>query len=302
MTRKLGKNRDLLLGIAFTSPWILGMAVFLVYPLGVSLYYSFTDYNLLSTPFWIGWENYQFAMGDSIFGVVLRNTLSYSVIMIPLSLLLALVLALLLSGLKWTKALGSLVYLPATVPLIVLGLVFQWMYNGEFGIINYVLGAIGIAGPPWLTTTAWIKPAIGIVNVFLLGPMVLINLAGLQSVPTELYEAARLETDSTFQEIWHITLPMISPVILYNLVMQIIAVVQIFDIPYALTAGVGAYSTPGGPNYASTFYSMYITEVAFKQYDMGYASALAWLLFLGIAFFTWLVMSIGRKLVYYAAE
>jgi len=296
------KNRELLLGVAFTSPWLLGMAVFLIYPLAVSLYYSFTDYNLLSRPFWIGWENYQFAMGDSIFGIVLRNTLVYAAVMIPLNLILGLVLALALSGLKWTKALSSLVYLPATVPLVVLGLVFQWMYNGEFGIINYLLGAIGLEGPPWLTTTTWIKPAIGIVNMFLLGPMVLINLACIQSVPTEVYEAVRLETDSKFLQIWHITLPMISPVILYNLIMQIIGVVQIFDIPYALTAGVGAYSTPGGPNYASTFYTMYITEVAFKQYDMGYASALAWMLFLGIALATWLVMTIGRKLVYYAAE
>ncbi len=294
--------RNILLGLLFVSPWLVGMGIFLIYPMVISAYYSFTNYNIFSPPFWTGLENYKYLFEDQMLRLVLRNTIVYSAIIIPLNIVMGLTLALLIYGFKWEKVMATCVYLPYTLPLVVVGAIFQWMYNGEYGIMNYVLELFGISGPNWLTSPFWTKPAIGITNIFLLGPMVLIFLAALHKIPEELYDAAKLETNGYFQCMWHITLPMISPIILFNFILQVIGVVQIFDIPYSLTAGVVSHSTPGGPLNAGLFYIMYLTEVAFKDFDLGYGCTLGWILFIGIMIFTVSIIRLVRRWIYYAVE
>jgi multiple sugar transport system permease protein len=296
------KRRNLLNGLLFTSPWLIGLALFIVYPLGVSFYYSMTDYNILSAANWSGLDNLKQAASDTVLRISVGNTLLYSVAVIPINLAVGLLLALLINRAKGGKVFSLLIYAPSTLPLVVVGMVFGWMYNGKFGIINWLLGALGISGPSWLTTTMWVKPAIGLANLFLIGPMVLINLSALRSVPTELLDASRIDGCNYARRVWNIELPMISPVILFNAIMQIIGTVQIFDLPYTLTSGNATFTQPGGPNNASLFYIMYLTRMAFQQFRMGYASLLGWLLFIFIFICVGGALLFGRKRIYYAAE
>ena len=291
-------------GLAFTSPWILCLLFFIIYPIGVSLYYSFTDFNILSPPIWIGFENFQDLFSDDKLPKIALNTIGYALCIIPFNVMFTLFVSLLLYEFKaeTSNFFSILIYLPSTLPLVIMGLIFQWMYNGDYGIINWFLAFLHVPGPAWLTTEEWVKPAIAIINMFLLGPFILITLSALQNVSQDLIDVAQIEGCNYFQKVMYVYLPAISPVILFNVIIQTIGIMQLFDIPFVLTTGAGGYDTPGGPNYASTFYVMYIYQKAFRELRMGYACALGWMLFISLAVISGMLLTIGRKFVYYADE
>ncbi len=280
-------------GIAFVSPWLIGMSVFLAYPVIASLYHSFCDYSVLSPAVWIGLGNYADLFHDEIFWYSLYNTFYFAIVALPLGLLVSLALALLLNAEIHGRAIfRTIFFLPSLVPMVALAILWQWIFTGEYGILNYVLRAIGISHPPnWLGSITWSKPALIITSVWGIGNAMVIYLAGLQEIPQTYYEAADIDGANWFQKIFAITLPMLSPVIYFNLIMGIIASLQIFAVPYIMTGG--------GPARSTLFYTMYLYDNAFRYLNMGYASAMAWIMFVVILALTIGAHKASSKHVYY---
>lgn len=271
MTRR--QRRDLWLGLAFVSPWLVGFLVFTVYPVIASLYFSFTDYNVVSAPRWIGLRNYTDLFADPLFGKTLYNTLYLAIIGIPFSLVLSLMIAMLLN--KKVKLQGffrTLYFLPSVVPAVAAALLWRWFLNPDYGPVNEFLWQLGINGPGWLADPTWSKPALILASLWGVGGSMVIYLAGLQNVPTPLYEAADLDGANRWQRFRYVTLPMLSPVILFNLIMGIITSFQAFTNIYIMTGG--------GPSNSTLVYALYLYQNAFQFFRMGYASAMAWVLLL----------------------
>jgi len=299
MTKR--ERRNLCIGLLFISPWIIGFAAFMAYPIGASLYYSLCDYSVLKPPVLTGAENYVELAQDPIFWKSLYNTLYFAAIFLPLSTVLAIALALLLnSGVRGMSAYRTIFFLPSLTPVVALGFVWMWLLNGKYGVVNHVLNFIlapvGLHPPNWLQSTAWAKPAIILMSLWGVGRAMVIYLAGLQEVPRQLYEAAELDGASWTAKTRHITLPLISPVIYFNIVIGVIYAFQVFALPYVITKGAG------GPARSTTFYAMYLYNCAFRYLRMGYACAMAWILFLIILVLTILIHRASRRRVYYAGE
>ena len=259
-------------GIAFISPWLIGFAVFTAIPIGLSLYYSFCDYALTSptrAAVWIGLENYRQLMHDSLFWKSLQNTLYYAAMALPASMLVSLGLALMLNaGVRGQAFYRTIIFLPAMTPAIASAMIWLWMFNGRLGVLNVLLQKIGITGPDWLGET-WAMPSLALMSVWSAGNTVVIYLAGLQDVPRELLEAAEIDGAGPLRRLISVTLPSLTPVIFFNLVMGIIAAFSILTVPYIMTQG--------GPNNATYFFTMFNYNEAFRFLQMGYASALAWI-------------------------
>ena len=292
------ERRNLRNGLLFISPWLAGFAVFTAYPLGASLYYSLCDYSVLKPPVFVGGANYQELLLDPVFWKSLSNTLYFAVFFLPLATVLAIALALLLNtGVRGMTVYRTVFFLPSLTPLVALGILWMWMLNGEYGVVNYVLNLVlnplGFQAPIWLQSTAWSKPAIILMSLWGVGYAVVIYLAGLQDIPKPLYEAAELDGARWFSKLRHITLPLLSPAIFFNVVMGLIGALQVFALPYVLTDGAG------GPARSTLFYTMYLYNSAFRYLRMGYACAMAWLLFLMILGLTLLVYRMSRKRVHY---
>lgn len=287
------EKRDLVKGILFTSPWLVGFSVFVIYPILASFYYSFCYYSVLQPPRFIGFLNYRDLFTDPIFWKSLWNTSYFVIFMIPLGLVTSLSLAMLLN----TKVRGMAFYrmiffIPSLVPTVAGSILWMWIFNGEYGLLNNFLMKVGIPQPPnWLMDVRFAKPAIIIMSLWGLGQMVVIYLAGLQDVPVSLIEAADLDGASWFDKFWNITIPMISPVIYFNVIMAIIGCFQIFSQAYIMTGG--------GPQRSTTFYALYLYQTAFEDFRMGYASAMAWILFVIILILTILVTRISKEKIYY---
>ncbi len=285
-------------GLLFISPWIAGLLAFTAYPIGASLYYSFCDFSVLKPPVFVGGANYQELFQDPVFWKSLFNTVYFAVFFLPLATVLAIALALLLNtGVRGMTVYRTIFFLPSLTPLVALGILWMWMLNGEYGIVNYVLNLLlqplGLQAPIWLQSTAWSKPAIILMSLWGVGYAVVIYLAGLQDIPKPLYEAAELDGARWFSKLRHITLPLLSPAIFFNVVMGLIGALQVFALPYVLTDGAG------GPARSTLFYTMYLYNSAFRYLRMGYACAMAWLLFLMILGLTLLVYRMSRKRVHY---
>jgi len=294
MTR--GEWRTLGMGLAFISPWIVGFLAFTVYPVGMSLYYSFCDYDVLSKPIWIGTLNYQQMVTDNVFWKSLYNTFYYAAFSLPLCLVLALLIAVLLNNsVRGRPAFRTFFFLPSLVPAVAIAMIWLWLFNGKFGLLNYALGLLGIKGPNWLADQNWTKPSLILTSLWGVGGTVVIYLAALQDVSRELYESADIAGATAWHKLWHITIPMISPVIYFNLIMGIIGALQVFAGPYIMFGG-------GGPNRSALFYAVYIYDNAFNYLQMGYACAMAWVLFLLILGLTWIATKSTRKHIYYAGE
>jgi multiple sugar transport system permease protein len=269
MTRR--ERRALWLGLAFVSPWLFGFLVFTAYPVVASLYFSFTDYNVVSSPRFIGLRNYVDLWRDPLFGTSLYNTLYLAAVGIPVGLFLSLVIAMLLNTkMRFQGAFRTIYFLPSVVPAVAVALLWRWFLNPDFGPVNQALEAVGIAGPGWLADPAWSKPALVFASLWGVGGSMVIYLAGLQNVPAQLYEAADLDGASRWQRVRYITLPMLSPVILFNLIMGIITSFQAFTNIYIMTGG--------GPSNSTMVYALYLYQNAFQFFKMGYASAMAWVL------------------------
>jgi multiple sugar transport system permease protein len=236
----------------------------------MSLYYSFCDYSLLQPPVFSGLSNYQQLVHDPIFAKVLYNTLLYALLSIPLCLIFALGAALLLNASVGGQSVyRTLIFIPSIIPAAAAAMLWLWLFNPKIGLINFLLSSLGIANPPgWLGSEAWAMPAFVLISIWGAGNSVVIYLAGLQDVPRELYEAADLDGASPVGKIFHVTLPSLSPVIFFNLVMGIIGTMQVFVLPFIMTQG--------GPARSTYFYTMYLYDNAFVYLKMGYASAMAW--------------------------
>jgi multiple sugar transport system permease protein len=285
-------RREAIMGYLFISPWLFGFIVFLIGPILASLYLSFTTYKPGQTPVWIGLENYVRMFGDDLFYHSLRITTVYTVLSVPLGLITALGLAVLLNqGVRGLRFFRTAFYLPSLISGVAVAIVFAWFFNTNFGVINFFLSLFGIDGPNWLGDPDWTLPAFVIMSLWGIGGTVVIFIAALQGVPVELYEAAELDGATSWRRFLNITLPLISPVILFSLITGVIATFQTFAVSYIMTGG--------GPANASLFYLLYLYRNAFNWFEMGYASALAWFLFLIILVCTLILLRSSELWVHY---
>ncbi len=281
-----------LTGLAWISPWLLGFACFTMLPLAMGMWYSFTDWTLLEPAIPIGMDNYDRLLGDEVVHIAAWNTLLYLVISIPLLTIASIAMAVLLSKPARFQAFWRVaVFAPSVLPLVALATIFKLMYDAELGAMNKGLSYVGIDGPNWFGTEAWAMTAIILMNLWVVGPAMVIYLAALRDVPRDLNEAASLDGVSWWGRLVNVTLPMISPVILFNVIIGFINGAQVFVVPYIMTGG--------GPNRGTYFWSMYVYDAAFKYGDMGYASTLGVVQFAAILLLTLGLLLVGRRYVYY---
>jgi len=275
------------------SPWIIGFLIFIAGPIFASLFFSFCNYDVVTSPDWVGIQNYKRLFSDPLFWQSLKVTSYYSLVSVPLGIALSLIIAILLNqnirGLAWFR---TIYYMPSVISGVAVSLLWMWIFNPEFGILNFLLWKLfHIQGPAWLMSEEWVIPALIIMSLWGIGGDIVIYLAGLQGIPTELYEAAEIDGANSFNKFLNITIPMMSPVLLFTLIMGILNSFQVFTQAYVMTGG--------GPHYASLFYVLYIYQNAFQFFSMGYASALSWILFLIMLALTALIFKSSPLWVYY---
>lgn len=284
-------------GLLWTAPWWLGLLIFLALPLGFSLYISFCDYTLLQRPVFVGGQNYQQLVHDDTFWKVLRSTALFAGLSVPLTTAFAVVLALLMNQkVRGLAIFRASLFLPTIVPLVAAGVLWLWLLNPKFGLISVVCHALHLSTPNLLDSPGGTLAALVLISLWFVGTPMVIYLAGLQDIPEQLYEAATLDGASATRRFWHITLPGLSPVMLFNVVVNIIGALQIFALPYVLFRG-----RPGAQE-AGYFYTWYLFDNAFRFLRMGYASALAWIQFVIVLLLTGVVFWMGRRMVHYRGE
>lgn len=283
----------------FISPWIIGFFIFTVGPMLASLYFSATEYNVIDPPEWVGLANYhRLFLNDPLFWHSLNVTLNYALMALPLGLLIGFFLAILLNQkIPGVNLWRTVYFLPSVVAGVAVTLLWIRIFNTRIGILNPFLEKVfGIKGPGWLQDPDWALPALVIMGLWGVGGSMIIYLAGLQGIPTTLYEAATLDGANTWQRFQNVTLPMMTPVIFYNLVLGLIGSFQYFTEAYVASGG------EGGPVRSTLVYNLYLYQNAFKFFDMGYASALAWILFLIVLILTVLVFRSSDFWVFYEGE
>ncbi|MCK6583917.1 MAG: sugar ABC transporter permease [Anaerolineales bacterium] len=288
---------DFRTGMLFLSPWLIGFFAFTLYPMLISLYYSFTIYHSKRSPEWVWFQNYTDLMTDDKFWISLNNTLYMVAIAVPLGLFASFICALLLNLKVRGQAFYRVVYfLPSIVPTVAGTILFLWLLNPQVGLVNTVLEKIGIDGPNWMADPNWSKPALILLGMWGMGGTIIIYLSGLQDVPQSLIEAAELDGANWFQRLWHITIPMVSPITLFNLITGMIGMFQYFAQAYV----VGGGDSLGRPLNSTLFYSVYLYQNAFLFLKMGYASAMAWMLFIIILLLTLLLLKVSDRFTHYS--
>ncbi|MFC7614994.1 carbohydrate ABC transporter permease [Actinokineospora soli] len=297
-SRLSGRAREALAFYGFISPWLVGFVVFVGVPMVASLWLSFTDWDSFQAPEFIGLDNYtRLLTEDPLFWRALLHTLYFAAVSVPLSLLIALGLASLLSKpMAGARIFRTAIYIPALVPLVAAAMIFKWLLAPEAGPLNGLLGLLGVDGPAWLLDENWVIPAVILLSLWQVGAGTILLIAALQGVPPELYEAATLDGASRTQQFWRISVPIVTPVLFFNLITGMIAGFQVFSQVYVLTEGTS------GPDNASLMLVPYVYDTAFRNYEMGYASALAWVLFLIVMVFTAGIMRSSKSWVFYESE
>ncbi|MEM8757656.1 MAG: sugar ABC transporter permease [Planctomycetota bacterium] len=256
-------------GWVWVSPWIVGLTVFFLIPMAMSLYYSLTDYNMLEAPLRVGLSNYASILRDELFWKAVRNTLVYAGVSIPLTALVSMAIAGLLDvDTRLSGVVRLFVFTPTVVPLVAAAMIWMWLFNSDAGLINAGLGAVGIQGPNWLQQQGWAMAALILMNLWSVGQAVVIYLGALQDIPETLYEAGELDGMGPIRRFVHIALPGIAHAVVFNSIIQTITAWQVFATPFIMTEG--------GPNRSTYFYSHYLYDNAFLFQRMGYASALGW--------------------------
>ncbi len=275
------------------SPWIIGFIAFTGGPIIASLVLSFTDYTgTAQFPTFVGLQNYQMLSIDPIFLKSLAVTIYYVILSVPLSLILSLLLALLLNQrVRFQGVFRTIFYLPSIVSGVVISLLWQWILNPDFGLLNFALHFLNIPAVLWFQDERAVVPAFVLMSLWGLGGPMVIFLASLQGIPSDLYEAASLDGANNWNKFLHITIPMLSPAILLNLITGVITAFQIFVPAYVITQG--------GPNYGSEFYALYLFNNAFQYFKFGYAAGQAWILFIIILALTILLLQLSKRFVYY---
>ena len=288
-------RREALECYLFILPWFLGFMLLKLGPILASLYLSFTEYNVIAPAHWVGLSNYLTLAHDPLFWTSLRVTALYVFMFLPLRLLFSLLLALLLNQkVRGIVFFRTVFYVPSIISGVAVSLLWLWIFNPDYGILNVLLSYVGVVGPGWLFDETWALPSIVLMSLWGIGDTMLIYLAGLQGIPTDLYEAVEMDGAGWWAKFWSITLPMLSPVIFFNLVMGIISSFQVFTPAYVMTKG--------GPDNATLFYNFYLYNNAFVYIKMGLGSAMAWILLLIVLVFTLLVFKSSPLWVHYQAS
>lgn len=278
-------------------PWVLGFVLFTAGPMLASAVLAFTEYDISFAPKFIALQNFAEMPRDELFWKSLGNTAFYTFLFVPLHLIVALCVALALNQrLRGIGIFRTLFYIPSITPTVASTFLWMWVFNPDYGLANALLGLFGIPPSKWLFDEAMAKPSLIIMALWAFGTAMLIFLADLQHVPETLYEAASIDGATAWRKFWHITVPMITPVIFFNLVVGIINSFQIFTVAYVATNGTGS------PNNATMFYVLYLYNQGFQFLHMGYASAMAWVLFAIILVFTLIQLGLARRWVYYEAQ
>ncbi|MGQ9629202.1 MAG: carbohydrate ABC transporter permease [bacterium] len=288
--------REAVGGYLFIMPWLLGFLFFVAGPMIASFTMTFVKWGIVDKPQWVGFKNFRTMFTDDpLFWKSLYNTVYYTVFAVPLGIVASLSIALLLNqGVRGLSFYRLLYYVPAVTSGVATAILWIWLFNPNIGLLNYVLGKVGIHGIRWIADPAWSKPALIIMSLWGSGGGMVIFLAGLKGIPAQLYEAARVDGANAWQSFWWITIPQLTPVIFFNLVMGIIASFQVFTAAYVMTQG--------GPMHSTLFYVLYLFQNAFTYFHMGYASALAWILFIIVLIFTLIQFKLSSYWVYYEAE
>jgi len=292
-------RREELYGWLFASPWIIGFFLFTAGPMVASFYLGFTEYSIASPPRWVGLANYNKALfgGDPLFWPSLGRTFLYASLVVPLGLTGSLLIALLLNQrLRGLAVFRTLFFLPSLVPIVASAVLWQWLFQPEFGAINWLLGLAGIPGPLWLADSRAALPSLMVIALWgtVGGSTMVIFLAGLQSVPVELHEAAGIDGAGPVQRFFRITLPLMTPTIFFNLVIGTIAALKVFEAAFV--------ATKGGPNYATWFFILHLYQTAFQNIEMGYASALAGVFFVIVVALTIVNVQVSKRWVYYEGD
>jgi multiple sugar transport system permease protein len=288
-------HREAIAFYVLILPWIIGFLVFQLGPMVASLGFSLTVYDVVRPPKWVGLGNYATMLTrDELFWQALKVTATYTALSVPMGIVVSLFLATLLNQrIPALSLFRTVFYLPSVISGVAASLLWIWLLNPAFGLVNYLLRVLfGIIGPKWLLSEAWVIPAFVLMSLWGVGGSLVIYLAALQSVPTELYEAASLDGATAWRRFRNVTLPMISPVILFTFITGIIGSFQTFMQAYVMTQG--------GPHYASLFYGLYLFQNAFRYFKMGYGSALAWVLFVIVLLLTLVTFRLSADRVYYA--
>lgn len=280
------------------GPAVLGFCLFTLGPMVYSFYLSFTQYNVIEPPRFVGVENYSYLLWDDpAFWPSLKVTLVYAAVQIPLSLLIALAIAMLLNQkVCGTGVFRTIYFLPSLLPATASVVVWVYVFHPNHGLLNRTLALAGITGPAWLNSTTWALPALIIMSLWSFGGAMIIFLAGLQGVPRSLYEAATIDGAGAWGRFRHVTVPILSPVIFFNLTMGIIGSLKVFDQAYTFGAAQG--QMPGGPARATLFYALNLYQKAFTYFHMGLASAMAWMLFAAIVVLTLINFRLARRWVH----
>lgn len=287
---------EALWGFVFISPWLVGLLVFSLGPVVASFLLSFANYELITPPKWVGLDNYATLLTeDRLFWLSLYNSVYYTLLSVPLGTAVAFALAMLLNlklpGMRFYR---TIFYLPAVTSGVAVALLWIWLFNPQFGLINYLLRSIGLPGPGWMVDQEWAKPAFVLMSLWGAGGTAVIFLAGLQGVPRTLHEAAAIDGANSWHRFRYVTLPMMSPVIFFNLVMGTIGSFQVFTQAYVMTSG--------GPQNATLFYVLYLFKQGFGMFRMGYAAAMAWILFVIVLVLTLAQFQLAQHWVFYEAE
>lgn len=284
--------KDLAVGLAWVSPWLVGCVVFMLGPIAMSVYYSFTDYALVDAPVWVGLDNYRELAGDRLFILAMRNTFAYAAMAVILGTVASVAIAVLLEQrLRGTALVRSLVFVPTLVPVVANCVVWLWLLNPEYGLVNRLFDAVGLSGPNWLGERVTALPTMAVMGLWVIGSPLLVCSAALKEVPASLYEAAELDGMGALRRFMHVTLPMISPAIFFNGLMSVIWSLQVLAPPMIMTRG--------GPDNATLTYSMYVYKTAFEFGRMGYASALAWVQILVTILLAAVVVVASRRFIHY---
>jgi multiple sugar transport system permease protein len=288
------RRRELLFGLLFVSPFLLGFSLFTFYPMASSLYYSFTSYHITGSPHWIGWGNFdEMFTQDNLFWLSLWNSIVYTTVSVPLDVTVALLLAMLLNmPIPGRLIFRTIFFLPNIMPQVVLAIVFAMIFSTQNSLVNDLLRFFGIGPIEWLSSPDWAMRTLILITVWGIGQTMVTFLAGLQDVPAHLYEAARLDGAGSLSLFRHVTLPLISPVVLFSVVLNLIWNFQTFDTPFVITGG--------GPLNATMLFPLQVYLNAFQNFRMGYASAEAWFMFLIIFGLTLLTLRLSRGIVHYS--
>ena len=281
------------MGYAFIAPWLIGFLLFTAGPFLASIYFSFTRYNVVTPPVWVGTANYEaLFQQDPLFWKSLGVTFRYALVAVPLGVVIAVILALFLNlNIKGIAVYRTIFFLPSIVPTVATSMIFLWILNPQIGLINGLLRSFGIIGPAWLADPNWAPWTLVFMALWGVGGSMVIYLAGLKDIPTYLYEAAILDGASAYRRMRLITLPLLTPVIFFNVVMGCIGAFQTFTQAFILTQG--------GPEDSTQFYALYLFNRAWRYGDMGYASAMAWILFAIVAVVTSLLFRSQKRWVHY---